>query len=115
MITYLKQGDYFIPDLTLKSKSPTSFGKYGQLRLNYLKQHNKVLYQQLLAKDELTKHLIDTDEVATARVDMIIKSLAEKEKVDENLKANNQLKWIGFMNNFKSQAEEIVFNELIYN
>ena len=115
MITYSKQGDYFIPKLILKSNTPSSFGKYGQIRLNYLKENKQVLYQQLLAQDELTKHLIDVDEIATARVEMIVIALAEKEKVDEKLKATNQLEWVGFMNNFKSQAEEIVLNEMIYN
>jgi len=114
MITYSKQGDYLIPDLTLKSNTPSSFGKYGLLRLNYLKQNKKTLYQELLMKDELTNHLIDIDKTATERIENIIKSLAEKEKVDENLKATNQMKWVGLMNNIKSQAEEIVLNELIY-
>ena len=114
-ITYSKVGDYNLPDLTLKNPLPYSFSKYGLLRLNYLKQNNKSLYQQLLSKDELTNHLIQVDKTATTRVEIMVNSLTEKENVDEKLKAINQLKWVGLMNSFKNQAEEIIFNELIYN
>ena len=113
-ITYTKNGDYLLPNLILKNNPSTFFGRYGLLRLNYLKQHNKVLYQQLLAKDKLTNYLIDIDKTATERVEKIIVHLAEEKNVDEHLKATNQLKWVGLMNNFKSQAEEIVLSELIY-
>ena len=89
------------------------FETQSNIFISYLKQNKKALYQQLLVQNKLAVHLIDIDEVATTRVEIIIKSLAEKEKVDENLKANNQLKWVGLMNNFKLQAEEIVLNELI--
>ena len=114
-ITYSKNGDYLLPNLTLKNNNHSSFGRYGRLRLNYLKQNKKVLYQELLAKEELTNHLIDIDKTATERVEMIVNALSEKECVDENLKETSQLKWVSLMNNFKSQAEEIVLNELIYN
>lgn len=114
-ITYTKQGDYLLPNLTLKNKSKQNIGKYGLLRLNYLKRHNKALYYQLLSRDKLTEHLIDIDKLATEKVDKIINELSEKNNIDEKLKQSNQLKWVGIMNNFRLQAEEIALVELIYN
>lgn len=114
IMSYSKIEDYNLPNLVLKNPL-SSFGKYGLLRLKFLKQNKKALYQQLLVKDELTNHLIEVDKNANERVENIIKSLAEKENVNEDLKGTNQLKWVGLMNNFKSQAEEIILNELIYN
>ena len=113
-INYIKQGDYLLPNLILKDNTHSFFGKYGQLRLNYLKQHKKALYQQLLSSDELTNHLIDIDKTANALADRLITSLSEEKNVDEHLKATDQMKWVGLMNNIKSQAEEIVLSELIY-
>jgi len=113
-ISYVKQGDYLLPNLELQNNTHSSFGKYGLLRLNYLKENKKIEYRELLMKDELTNHLIDIDKTATKRVEMIINSLAEEKNVDEDLKATDQMKWVGLMNNIKSQAEEIVLYELIY-
>ena len=113
-IEYTKQGDYLLPNLILKDNTYSFFGKYGQLRLNYLKEDKKALYQQLLASDELTNHLIDIDKTANALADRLIILLSEKNNVDEHLKETDQMKWVGLMNSFKSQAEEIVSSELIY-
>ena len=73
------------------------------------------MYQKLLVTNELTEYLSNIDEMAILKIENIVRLLAEKENVDERLKSANQLKWVGLMNNFKSQAEEIVLNELIYN
>jgi len=113
-ITYTKSGDYLLLDLELKNNNHSFFGKYGHLILNYLQQNKKILYQELLIKDELTEHLIDIDKTATERVERIVIHLAEEKNVDEHLKSTDQLKWASLMNNFKSQAEEIILNELIY-
>ena len=114
-ITYHKEGDYLIPDLIMeKSNSTNNVGKYGHLRNNFLKEHKRGLYTELMIKGTLTDHLIDIDKTATARVRSIINKLAKVENVNENLKQSNQLEWVRCMNNIKNRAEEIVFSELIY-
>lgn len=112
-ITYHKNGDYLIPDLYLKETN-FNIGKYGRLRLTYLKENKRRLYIEMMMTETLNNHLVKFDKSAKARIDTIIKKLAEKENVDENLKQANQLKWVQAMNNIKNRAEEIVLNELIY-
>ena len=114
-ITYHKEGDYLIPDLIMeKSNSTYNVGKYGHLRNNFLKDHKRGLYTELMINGTLTDHLIDIDKTATARVNNIINKLAKVENVNEDLKSREQLAWVQAMNNIKNRAEEIVFNELIY-
>ena len=114
-ITYHKEGDYLIPDLIMeKSNSTYNVGKYGHLRNNYIKEHKRGLYTELMITGTLTDHLIDIDKAATARVNIIIDKLAKAENVNENLKQSNQLEWVRCINNIKNRAEEIVFSELIY-
>ena len=114
-ITYHKEGDYLIPDLIMeKSNSTYNVGKYGHLRNNFLKEHKRGLYTELMINGTLTDHLIDIDKTATARVNNIINKLAKVENVNEDLKSRKQLAWVQAMNNIKNRAEEIVFNELIY-
>ena len=114
-ITYHKEGDYLIPDLIMQNSNSTyNVGKYGHLRNNFLKEHKKGLYTELMINGNLTDHLIDIDKTATARVENIIKKLAKAENVNEDLKHSNQLEWVRCMNNIKNRAEEIAFNELIY-
>ena len=114
-ITYHKEGDYLIPDLIMeKSNSTYNVGKYGHLRNNYIKEHKRGLYTELMINGTLTEHLIDIDKTATARVKNIVDKLAKTENVNEDLKSREQLAWVRAMNNIKNRAEEIVFNELIY-
>ena len=114
-ITYHKAGDYLIPDLIMKNSNSTyNVGKYGHLRNNFLKEHKRGLYTELMINGTLTDHLIDIDKTATARVNTIINKLAKAENVNEDLKSREQLAWVQAMNNIKNRAEEIVFNELIY-
>ena len=114
-ITYHKEGDYLIPDLIMKESNSTyNVGKYGHLRDNFLKEHKRGLYTELIINGTLTDHLIDIDKTATARVNNIINTLAEAENVNEDLKQSNQLEWVKCMNNIKNRAEEIVTSELIY-
>ena len=114
-ITYHREGDYLIPDLIMeKSNSTYNFGKYGHLRNNFLKEHKRGLYTELMINGTLTEHLIDIDKTATARVKNIVDKLAKTENVNEDLKSREQLAWVQAMNNIKNRAEEIVFNELIY-
>ena len=114
-ITYHKERDYLIPDLIMeKSNSTYNVGKYGHLRNNFLKEHKRGLYTELMIKGTMTDHLIDIDKNATARVNNIVEKLAKAENANEDLKQSNQLEWVRCMNNIKNRAEEIVFNELIY-
>lgn len=115
-ITYHREGDYFIPDLYIKNFNRSNYriGKYGHLRLDYLKNHDKGYYTELMISGTLSEHLVGVDKEANKRVSDIIKRLAEAEEIDENLKLANQLKWVQAMNNIKNRAEEIVFSELIY-
>ena len=115
-ITYHKEGDYFIPDLYIKNckKSDYTIGKYGRLRLNYLKEHKRALYTELLLDGKLSKHLALIDEDAKKRVSDIINKLAKSEGVNEELKQNNQMEWVQAKNNIKNRSEETVLNELIY-
>ena len=113
-LTYTKVGDYLIPDLTVPTANIV-LGKYSRLRLSYLKQNKKGLYTALKMKNELTNHLEEIQTTASERVENITKELAKKENVTEELKAENQLKWVALMNNFRNAAEEIVLKELVYN
>ena len=91
-----------------------NLGKYGRMRLKFLKEQKKVEYTILLMNNELQKHLIEIDETATNRFNLLMKQFAEKENITEELKANNQLEWVSSMNNIKNCVEEIIFKELIY-
>ena len=117
-LEYRKCGNYYLPNIAVSEESNETkgkhFGKYGLLRLTFLKENKLVLYQELLLNNKLHEHLVKTDEEANIKVNNLIKELAEQENVDENLKATNQLDWVRKMNNIKNRAEEIVFNELIY-
>lgn len=116
-ITYRREGDYLLPDLTVDEGVGDNYriGKYGYLRLDWLQQNKKGLYTELMLEGKLPEHLVEIDKQANVRVKQIVEELAKSENVDENLKQNNQLEWVRLMNNFKNQAEEIVFDELIYN
>ena len=104
-----------IPDLFIKESNSTyNVGKYGHLRNNFLKEHKRGLYTELMINGTLTDHLIDIDKTATARVNNIIDKLAKAENINEDLKQSKQLEWVRCMNNIKNRDEEIVFNELIY-
>ena len=113
-ISYTKSGDYLLPDLILKDKEQFNIGKYGLLRLNYIKKEKLGLYFDLLANDKLNEYLHNIDTTVMEIVQKLIKELAEKENITEELKSSNQMLWIGKMNNIKNIAEEIILKEYIY-
>ena len=113
-IEYIKNGDYYLPNLVLAEQKKIQLNKYGRLRLDYLKNHKKAEYAILFIDNKLTDHLEEVQEIATQRVEEIIKSLKEQSNLTEEMKNTDQLYWVGMMNNFKNQAEEIVLKELIY-
>lgn len=114
-ITYHKEGDYLIPDLIMNNSCENyHIGKYGRLRLNYIKEYKRGLYTELMINGTLSKHLADIENAATSQIDLILKQLAEAENINEDLKSCDQLAWVQAMNNIKNRAEEIAYNEIIY-
>ena len=113
-IEYHLEGDYYIPTLAMPTQEKITLNKYGRLRLKYLKEHKKADYTIMLINGTLNTHLKEIQETAQTRVDQIINQLKEKSDLTEDMKNTNVLYWVVTMNSIKSQAEEIVFNELIY-
>ena len=112
--TYTKQGDYLLPNLTPPEKDVRPVGIWGERRLRYLKHNHKVLYYNLLTSGKLYSHLADTEEQAQQLFLRLVKELAEKEGVTEQLKSADQMAWVRKMNNIRNRATEIVNNEVIY-
>ena len=113
-ISYIKQGDYLLPDLILEDKKQYNIGKYGLLRLNYIKKEKFALYFDLLVNDKLNEYLHNIDTTVMEKVQKLIKELTEKENITEELKSSNQMLWISKMNNIKNIANEINLKEYIY-
>lgn len=113
-LTYTRVGDYYIPDLKLTERPKKPIGKYGRMRRRYLKDHRPVLYSRLLLSEKLYPHLLEIDEAAKERLDILMLQLMKATGVTEELKAADPLKWVGFANALKAQAEEIIFAELIF-
>ena len=113
-ISYTKKGDYLLPDLILEDKERFNIGKYGLLRLNYIKKENLGLYFDLLVSDKLNEYLHGVDITIMEKVQKLIKELAEKENINEKLKESNQILWVSKMNNIKNISEEIILREYIY-
>ena len=113
-IEYRLVGDYYIPNIVAPKQEKIILNKYGRMRLNYLKEHKKAEYTLMLMDGTLNSHLKEIQEKAENRVEHIINQLKEKSNLTEDMKNTDQLYWVGTMNTIKSQAEEIVFSELIY-
>ena len=113
-ISYTKHGDYLLPNLILKDKEQFNIGKYGLLRLEYIKKYKLGLYFDLLVNDNLNEYLHNIDTTVMEKVQKLITELAQKENITEELKSSNQMLWIGKMNNIKDIAEEIILKEYIY-
>lgn len=112
-IDYILVGDYYIPDLKL-SEENRPIGRYGRLHREYLKQEHPARYSSLILTGKLWTYLADLNEQAEERLDLIIEQMKAAEGVTEELKAQNQLEWVGRMNNIRNRAEEIINIELIY-
>ena len=112
-LSYTLCGDYYLPDLVLNEEEPT-YGKYGMLRKQFLKEHRPIRYQNLLLSGKLTAHLNQIDQEVTEQVEVLMKQMAEKQGVTEELKVQNRTKWVRLMNNIKASAEEMVLREILY-
>ena len=112
-MSYTLHGDYYLPDLVLREEEPI-YGKYGMLRKQFLKEHRSARYQYLLLTGKLNEHLNQTDQEAREQVETLMEQMIEKQGVTEELKAQDQMKWVRLMNNIKASAEEIVLKNMIY-
>ncbi|MDO4556868.1 MAG: TnpV protein [Lachnospiraceae bacterium] len=113
-IPYKKIGDYLIPDLKYQSTEQLkNIGKYGMMRMNFLKNYRKAKYATLLLQDETGSHIVEIDKTSHEREEVIVKQMAKAQGVDEDLKARDQLAWVGAMNQIYHSAEEIIRNEII--
>ena len=113
-ITYTKQGDYLIPDLTLPTEPELQLGRYAMMHRNYLEQNKRVTYLNLLTSGKLNEHLYQTEQTALQRLELLTKQLSKEQGVTEELKEKAPMQWVGMMNNIRSQAEEVILTELIY-
>ena len=112
---YELQGDYYIPYLKLPEEEQQPIGVWGQRHLRYIKQHRKVLYLNLLTSGKLNEYLADIDKQAEDMLTRLVKQMAEREGMTEQLKADNQMECVARMNNIRSSVIELVNRELIYN
>ena len=107
-ITYSKYGNYYLPDLVVSDEEPTTYGRFGRMRLRYLKEHRRVLYIDLLTSGKLTQHLNTVDRQSREMLELLVKQMAQAQGITEQLKAADQMAWVGAMNNIKSAALEIM-------
>ena len=113
-IRYTWQEDYYLPDLALPAEKQQPIGIWGQRHLRHLKQNQRVLYTNLLTRGKLNNYLADINRQAEEVFFRLVKQMAEREVVTEQLKADNQMEWVGRMNNIRSRATEIVNHDIIY-
>ncbi len=112
--TYREENGHLIPDIALPEQTDYPIGKYGQMRLDFLKTHRRGTYTSLLVAFKLNAHLYEIDQAARRQVELLTAELAKQRGIDENLKATNPLLWVQEMNNCKASAEEVVLREVIY-
>ena len=112
--TYTMQGDYRMPNITLPAEDERPIGVWGQRRLNYLKHHRKVLYYNLLTSGKLHSHLADVEEEAQILFSRLVKEYAEKESVNEQLKATDPMKWVQRMNSIRERVMETVYSDVVF-
>ena len=112
--SYEMQGDYYLPCLSLPEEEQKSVGIWGQRHLRYIKEQKRAFYTSLLTSCKLNSYLADIDKQAEDMFFQLVKQMAEREGVSEQLKAENQMEWVGRMNNIRNRAMEIVNTELIY-
>lgn len=111
---YELQGDYYIPCLKLPEEEQQPIGLWGQRHLRHLKQSHKVLYYNLLTSGKLNSHIAEIDKQANDMFFQLVKELAEKENITEELKSNDQMLWVQKMNYIRNRVTEIVNKEIIY-
>lgn len=113
-LSYTLHEDYYLPDLVLPEEEPVTYGKYGMLRRTFLKEHKKGIYSLLLTQGKLVEHLNRVDRDANDKMELLVVQMAKMQGVTEKLKEENQMLWVGKMNNINNAAEEIVLLEIVY-
>ena len=114
-LTYTERNGIMYPDLSLPEQTNRPIGKYGRMRLDYLKKHRRGTYTTLLTSCMLNQHLYETEQEAKQQIDLTLSLLVKERGITEELKAIDPLRWAQEMNNAKHDAEELVMNEIIYN
>jgi len=112
-LNYTLQGDYYFPELIIKEEEAT-YGKYGILRKNYLKEHKSGYYQYLILTGKLTEHLNQIDKEAGEQVEILVRQMAARYGVTEKMREENWMEWVRRMNDARNRAEEIVFKNIVY-
>ena len=115
-LTYTRVGDYYIPDLILdeEPEQDVFYGKYGDLRRNYLREHKPKLWMVLVNSDKLADHLKGIEQMAEQRMDTLLPQLMKAAGVTEELKTHDQMAWVGLVNNCRARADEIILADLVY-
>ncbi len=111
---YELHGDYYLPCLVIPEEEVHAIGIWGRKHQQYLREHRPIIYSDLVLSGKLFNYLVDIDTQARNKLDLLVTQLAEKAGINECLKAQDQLAWVGDMNNIRNRAEEIVLKELIY-
>ena len=112
-ITYRKHEDFCVPNLLMHGSEPAEYGRFGRMRLKYLKEHRRGTYTTLKNSGQLTHHLNEIDREANQMLRLLIEQMAQAQGITEQLKAEDQVAWVGAVNCIRSAVEEIVLNELI--
>ena len=112
-ITYSKYEHYYLPDLAASQEEPATYGRFGRMRLKYLKEHRRAIYINLKTSGQLTHHLNEIDREANEMLRLLIEEMARAQGVTEQLKDENQLAWVESMNNIRNAAEEVVLRDII--
>ena len=113
-ITYRKHGDFYVPDLLVQKSESAAYGRFGRMRLKYLKEHRRVTYTTLKTSGQLTHHLNEIDREANEIQALLIKQMAQAQGITEQLKDEDKMAWVGAMNNIRNAAEEQVCCDLIF-
>ena len=113
-LTYTERNGIMYPDLALPKQTNYPIGKYGSMRLDYLKKHRRGTYTTLLTSCTLNQHLYDTEQEAKQQIELILSRLVKERGITEELKTTDPIRWVQEMNNAKHSAEEIVLNEIIH-
>ena len=111
--TYRQVGDYLIPDIELPERN-YEIGKYGRMRHRYLKEHRKIQYTTMILDGTLYDHLEEIDRICNERMESLVPAMKKQQGITEELKARDQILWVGAMNNIRNAAEEIILKEIVY-
>ena len=112
-LNYTLHGDYYLPDLEINEEEPT-YGKYGIMRKQFLKEHRSARYQYLVLTGKLTDHLNQVDKEVREKIEMLAEQMAEQWGVTEEMKIQDQMEWVRRMNNIQATAEEIAYKNIIF-